>query len=129
MTITDPFEVIAAFVDGERVDPARLKSALATPDGRDYLADMVALREVVAHDLVPAAHAPARSTRRWIVATAAAVVLSLAGGYSLGHRSAPGGGAPALGGAVRSSASDAAPAPTRVIEVAPGSSYVTKGGE
>jgi hypothetical protein len=128
MTITDPHEVIAAFVDGERVNAAALKAALSQPDGRDYLVDLSALREVVAHDVV---HAPAgaatRPARRWLVAAAAAVVLSLVGGYTIGHRSA----AAAVTLAATSGAPEnvAAPAPTRVIEVTPGYSHIANGGQ
>lgn len=132
MTITNPFEVIAAFVDGERVDPAVLKAALAQPDGRDYLVDMVALREVIAHDgPQPATAGASQPARRWLAAAAAAIVLSLAGGYTWGHRSVSPRDAAAGIGATPPRAGDSAPAPapTRVIEVAPGSSYVTKGGQ
>ena len=41
------FEVIAAFVDGERVDTHALRAALADEAGRDYLIDLVAVREIV----------------------------------------------------------------------------------
>ena len=43
------FEVVAAFVDGERVDAQTLKAALAQPDARDYLAELLALRELIGH--------------------------------------------------------------------------------
>lgn len=116
------FEIVAAFVDGERVDAQALKSALAQPDGRDYLADLVALREVVGQSGPQAAATSARPGRRWVVAAAAAVVLSLGGGYLLGVR---------LGSAQPSNESavsqGAAPQPTRVIEVAPGASYIPQG--
>jgi hypothetical protein len=42
------FEVIAAFADGERVDTHALRAALADEAGRDYLIDLVAMREIVA---------------------------------------------------------------------------------
>jgi hypothetical protein len=128
-TLTDPFEIIAAFVDGERVDPAMLKAALAKPEARDYLVEMVALREVVAHDgFLPSSAARSRPRTRWIVASAAAIVLSLAGGYTLGQRWAAANGAPTVGPLVPSAANEAAPPPTRVIEVAPGDSQVGRGG-
>ena len=41
------FEVIAAFADGERVDTRALRAALADEAGRDYLIDLVAMREIV----------------------------------------------------------------------------------
>jgi len=125
MTSTDSFEVIAAFVDGERVDPIALKSALVSVEGRDYLVEMVALREVVAHDNVAADAAGSRPARRWLVGAAAAIVLSLGGGMALGHRLA----SHVSDSAAISAASVAAPQPTRVIEVAPGASYIKQEGK
>jgi hypothetical protein len=120
--MTDQFEIIAAFVDGERVDPAALKAALVEPAGRDYLADLVALREVIAHES-PAVAVASRPGRRWLVAAAAAVLLSLGGGFALGHRLANSSPESSIG------ANAAAPAPTRVIEVSAGTSYVSQGGK
>ena len=85
-------EVIDAFVDGERVDAASLKSALADADGRDYFVDAWTLREAVQQDpamtgadrraaVVP----PRRATGWWMVA--AALVAGIAGGYAAGYRS------------------------------------------
>src|SRR6185436_535172 len=124
MTSTDSFEVIAAFVDGERVDPIALKSALASPEGRDYLVEMVALREVVARDTIAADAANARPARRWLVGAAAAIVLSLGGGMALGHRLAS-----HVDTAAIAAAEVAAPQPTRVIEVAPDASYIKPEGK
>ena len=115
------FEIVAAFVDGERVDAQALKSALAQPDARDYLADLVALREVLGQSGPQAAAASARPGRQWLVAAAAAVALSLGGGYVLGVRlgsTQPGGGSVSQG---------AAPQPPRAIEVAPGATYIPQG--
>src|SRR5436309_981095 len=71
-----PFDVITAFVDGERVDPAALESALATAEGRAYLTDIVALREVVrAPDTAtPAIHGRSYSTWRWVAIAAMMLV-------------------------------------------------------
>lgn len=116
-----PLVVVAAFVDGERVDAQALKAALAQAEARDYLAELLALREVIALNGAPVA-AATRPGRRWIIAAAAAVILSLSGGYALGLR---------LGAAQASDAagvSDSAPQPTRVIEVSPGASYAPQGG-
>jgi hypothetical protein len=54
-------------------------------------------------------------------------VLSLAGGYALGQRSSPPNGGATIPTAAATN--DPAPPPTRVIDVAPGSSYVPKGGQ
>lgn len=108
---TENFEVIAAFVDGERVESDALKLALSDPAGRDYLADIVSLREAVR---VPgSAIAPAQwrspGGKRWLAA-AALVVVGAGAGYAIGH-----------GSARREAASaSAAPAPNRVIELKPG---------
>jgi hypothetical protein len=124
MTATNSFEVIAGFVDGERVDPIALKSALASSEGRDYLVEMVALREVVGQDGATTEIARARPARRWLVGAAAAILLSLGGGMALGHRIAS-----RDDGAVAGAADVAAPQPTRVIEVAPGASYIRPEGK
>ena len=117
--MTTPFEVIAAFVDGERVDPEALKQALSEPAGRDYLADIVALREVVADRTVttPVAAVRPRRVGRWIAA-AAVVALSVGGGFALGHRTAES----------KAASAAAAPKPTRVIELKPGVEWHETGG-
>ena len=58
------FETIAAFIDSERVDPLALKRALASEEGRNYLVQLVAMREVMATPPLPTAIAiaPPRST-------------------------------------------------------------------
>lgn len=116
--MTDHFEIIAAFVDGERVDPDALKKALSDAAGRDYLADIVSLREAVrAPDVSMTTAAPASmSGRRWLAA-AAIVVLSVGAGFALGHRSAR-----------PEATSNAAPAPTRVIELRLGVDWHETGG-
>jgi hypothetical protein len=48
VTGQEQFEVIAKFADGERVDTQALRAALADEAGRDYLIDLVAMREIVA---------------------------------------------------------------------------------
>ncbi len=84
--MTELYEAITAFVDGERVDPEELKRALSEAAGRDYLVDIVALRTIVA------AHEPARVARvrtryaalRWLAA--AVVVFGIGGGLFLATR-------------------------------------------
>jgi hypothetical protein len=100
--MTEGFEIVDAFVDGERVDGDALKRALAEPAGRDYLVDVLALREMVqATEPERAVRPRARRFRApayW--AAAAALVLALAGG--LFYTSRP---------------SDAPPAPDRVVKL------------
>jgi hypothetical protein len=85
----EPFELIGAFVDGERVDPEALTSALASPEGRQYLVDAVTLRELATERPLPAASAVWHERRpvslaRW-AAVAAAIVVAAASGYLAGH--------------------------------------------
>ena len=78
-------ETIAAFIDGERVDPQALKRALAHEPGRDYLVELVAMRELVGAtapmNVVPKAPGP---TRAWWIVSAAAVFIALVGGLAIG---------------------------------------------
>jgi len=85
--MTDTYEVIAGFADGERVDADALKQALGDPAGRDYLIDLLALGDVVqASEPRGFAVRRARSTRRrWLAA--AAVLFVIAGGLFLTSRS------------------------------------------
>src|SRR5687768_10374374 len=114
------FEVIAAFADGERVHADALKMALATDEGRQYLIDTIALREVAGEEtqgqLAPAAR-PTRRRVRW-VAMAAGVALAIAGAYQAGASRAAGLAAPAAtsvidGGSLQSNP----PEPTVVIKL------------
>jgi ferric-dicitrate binding protein FerR (iron transport regulator) len=117
---SDSLEVIAAFVDGERVDAETLKLALGDAAGRDYLADIVSLREALRlPDPAIATIAPASmNARRWLAA-AALVVIGAGTGFAIGHRFArTDAGATAA----------AAPAPTRVIELTPGVNWHETGG-
>jgi hypothetical protein len=125
-------EVIDAFVDGERVDAASLKQALADPDGRDYFVDAWTLRDAVQHDpeiAVPegrsaAAKRPA-AAGRWMIAAglAAGLVAGVTGGYMAGLQRSPSSAPvpPATPTAVARPvpARDVfpAPAPTRVIQL------------
>lgn len=88
--LSSPLGVIDAFVDGERVDAQALKAALATAEGRDYLVDLAAMREMVT-GAAPAATPPAASRRSlWPVLLAAASLCAMvgAGSYAMGRRAA-----------------------------------------
>lgn len=89
-------EVLDAFVDGEPVNTAALKTALARPEGRDYFVDAWLLRETVREDAprldLPTmesspARVPVRSPRRpgYGLLVAASLVASLTGGYAIGN--------------------------------------------
>ena len=121
-------DVIAAFADDEAVDPAALKQALATAEGRDALIDVLVLRGMFgAPATARSAPQPAvRATgvlRRWLT-IAALVALGAAGGFAIGVRRAP---LPAPNVIVDNAAPTPdsgtvtpAPAPTRVIHLRTG---------
>jgi hypothetical protein len=128
-------DIIGAFIDGERVDPVALKRALSEAGGRDYLVDLLALREI-AGDIVPFASSapPARPLgflSGW--ATAAALLLCIGGGFILGERvnrtSAPA-VTPVAARPARPGPAVRAPEPTRVIRLEPGVNWTeTPGGK
>jgi hypothetical protein len=97
-------EVISAFLDNEPFAPQALSEALADPEGRVLLIDLLTLRCLAQpDDPAPASRTqPARVPGAIRLALmAAGLALAVAGGYQLGERS----GAP----------SAAPPAPTRTI--------------
>lgn len=87
--MTNDLETVAAFVDGERVDPAALKRALAGDEGRDYLMELVAMRELVGDSAPPERPSmdPAAKPSSWRRLAVAAIVTVTVGvaGYALGH--------------------------------------------
>ncbi len=92
MTTNPDFDTIAAFLDGERIDPVALKRALAISAGRDYLTELVAMRELVAGPAAvaaPIATTPSRSFSWRGLAAAAALALTIGvAGYAAGTVSA-----------------------------------------
>jgi len=126
--------VVAALADGEPVDPDGLRLALEQSAVRDYLVDLMALRQTVA---AVAATSDVRwrerrsiwSRRGWLTA-AAAVVLSLTAGYVAGQRSGvQAAAAPAVETVVHLDGAVTAPKPTRVISLRPGVNWTEKAGE
>lgn len=122
---------IAAFADGEPVDPERLDRALADAEGRAYLIDLLVLRGLYARrDAVSAPDARARNARlRWLPVVAALVVVSVLGGYLAGRQT--GDRAPAAPtGPLTAQSEVTAPAPTQVIRLEPGVDWnERKGGD
>jgi len=121
-------DVIATFLDRERVDSNALKQALSTEEGRDYLIELLALREVIAEPAASVPVAPvAGRRRRWparVVTAAAGVVIAVAG-YQAGALSAVPAPTTSVPAEARGTASvspntGAAPAPTSVIYLEPG---------
>ena len=118
---------IDAFVDGETVDAVALEAALASPSGRAYLFDGLALRRLMSTtpDVIAAPVSSARTLSFY--ARAVVVAFALVGlGYAAGTRVDR-----ATADAPTSTAqlSDA-PEPTRVIELKPGVNWhESKGGD
>ena len=127
--------VLAALADGERVDSDELRKALADPTARDYLVDLIALRQ--AFGTVPATPAMRPRERhcvwtrvRWLTA-AAAVLISLTTGYIAGQRAAAQTLAtPTIETSVDLGSPPVAPQPTVVVSLRPGVNWTeTTGGQ
>ena len=124
----------AALADGEHVDPDALKLALDQPAVRDYLVDLMALRQaVVTVAATSAVHWRERpsiwSRREWLTA-AAAILLSLTAGYFAGQRTGMQAAAPAVETVVHLDGPIAGPPkPTRVISLRPGVNWTENAGE
>jgi hypothetical protein len=135
--MSENHDCIAAFADGEPVDPERLDRALADAEGRAYLIDLLVLRRLYGRR-GPATMPAARSRVawvRWLPAVAALVIVSVLGGYVAGRmgggRSAgvdvgPGRSADAAGPIQEIPVT--APAPTHVIRLEPGVDWNERGG-
>jgi hypothetical protein len=102
----DTQDAISAFLDDERFDGQELADALSTPEGRDLLIDLVALRHLTASEGKEFATSAASGSRRWLprLVAAAALLLALLGGYIIGDRR-------------RAMTTPDAPSATRVVEV------------
>jgi hypothetical protein len=118
---------IDAFLDGETVEPRALDAALAAAEGRAYLIDALAIRQLVSD--APATVTPTRRRPAlWFSARAAILVLGLVGlGYAAGARhTAP----DAVVTPTTAAESGAPPEPTRVVEFKPGVNWhESKGGD
>ena len=100
--MTTNCEVISAFIDDDPVQPEALANALATPEGRSFLIDAIALRGMaLSGSTAPMTVRPKSNMVRRLV-LAAAVILATLAGFQLGQRQG-------LNETLR------APEPTRVI--------------
>jgi hypothetical protein len=123
-------ETIGAFIDGERVDTEALRAALAIEEGRAYLVELAAMRELVAMPPVTAAAgAPGRNSvpgRAWsakyVLAAAGLILIVGAGGFALGSSKT----------STQTAKDSSAPAPTKILKLEPGVNWKdnesTKGG-
>jgi hypothetical protein len=134
--MTDHRDAIGAFVDNEPVEAEELAAALATPDGRNYLIDMLVLRGLIADGgsgLTRAAVAPKKAPRYvyWLPAVAAALITVGAGagflaGRLLATHTAP--AAPVSDTADITTPAVVAPAPTHVIRMEKGVDWNERSG-
>ena len=118
---------IDAFLDGETVEPSALDASLAAAEGRAYLIDALAIRQLMAD--APAAVPPVRRRPTLMFsARAALLAMGLVGlGYAAGTRvTTP----EATTAPATAAESVAAPEPTRVVEFTPGVNWQeSKGGD
>jgi hypothetical protein len=126
-------DVISAFIDDEPFEPRALADALADPEGRAMLFDLLALRSLMqpASEAVTvptaAPHSAPRShgsAVRWL-AMAAVVLLAIGAGYAAGRRTDS-----TSARTVVQVERDLPPAPTRLIPLRPGIEWHenTRGG-
>jgi len=121
--VAEPYAVVEAFLDGEAVDPRRLRHALDEPGVRDHLVDLLVLREGVRR-ITPASWSSSRATTggtrlRWLAA-AAAVLVALSAGYYTGQRTVTASESPGGETFVAFESAPAPPNPTQVIKLEPG---------
>jgi hypothetical protein len=120
-------DTIDAFLDGETVAPAALDVALAAAEGRAYLIDALAIRQLMSD--APAAVAPVRRRPTLLFSARAAVLaVGLVGlGYAAGARTTT---PEAIVVPTSSVESVAPPEPSRVVEFKPGVNWQeSKGGD
>jgi hypothetical protein len=137
MTMTDPYEVVGQLVDGQRVDVDALRVSLADAAVRDYLIDLLTIREGVT-EMAPVTALPGASTGRppswWMRgAVAAAVVVCAAGGFAAGRSAGRGGALPPAFEAVAPESGPGitppvAPAPTQTIRLEDGVNWTDRLG-
>jgi negative regulator of sigma E activity len=122
--------VAAALADGETVDPEALKIALNDPAVREYLVDLITLRQSVGvmteHTAVHWRERRSVLSRVGWMAAAAAVIISLTAGYVAGQRAVQVAPAPSVETVVDFSGSASAPKPTRVVPLRPGVNWTEK---
>ncbi len=122
--------VVAALADGEEVDADALKAALADSAVRDYLVDLVALRQAVGrlNEQSPLRWGDRRSFPSRVAWLSAAAALSLTAGYLAGQRSVEAAPAPVVETVVNMQGAEPAPRPTHVISLRPGVNWTEKAG-
>jgi hypothetical protein len=134
LLIEQSCQIVAALADGEPVDPTALREALNDPAVREYLVDVIALRQAVG--VVGALPASEHGKRRAIwsavgwLSAAAAILVSLMTGYLAGQQTAQPLPAPAVETVITIDNTSVAPRPTRIISLRPGVNWTeTAGGK
>ena len=131
-THDEPCQVVEGFIDGELVTCDALRHALADPAARDYLVDLLILRREVGM-MAPMAWSTGgqravRSRAGWL-ATAAAILVSLAAGYLAGQRALDTPiAAQTIEAVAQVDSTPAAPKPTQVIKLQPGVNWTEDAG-
>jgi hypothetical protein len=132
--IAEPYAVIEAFIDGERIDADALRAALADPAGRDCLVELLALRDAVGR-MGPSTWSaltrvsPIARRFRW-AAAAALLVCSLGAGYLAGTRTVEARATRSnIAAMVDVTGAPAPPAPTKVITLRPGVNWTDNQGD
>lgn len=124
--------VVAALADGESVDPNALRAALDEPAVREYLVDLIALRQSVrTMPELPPAQWRERSfpSRVGWIAAAAAVAMSLTAGYMAGQRTVQAAPMPSMETFIDLGMDAPAPKPTRIVPLRPGVNWTERAGE
>lgn len=118
------FETLGAFIDGERVDADALRAALSIDEGRAYLVELAAMREIVAMTSIAAAPAPRSSARsvKFLLVAAAMIAVVGAAGFALGRAEVE------RRVAVERAEANQAPAPTREVPAEAGVSWSSSTG-
>jgi hypothetical protein len=130
----EALETIDAFLDREQVDPGLLKQALSTEEGRQYLVDLLTLRELTVDQVPPeqvATGSRMPSSGR-VVAMAAAIVLSVGGGFVVGQHFdgvLPDRELSSSPVVIEVIQPPSAPTPTHVIQLEPGVNWKNEGGD
>lgn len=128
----ESYLVVAALADGEPVDAAALKGALDDANVREYLVDLIGLRQSVGTLSGPPVQWRERRSvlsRFGWVAAAAAVIVSLTAGYVAGQRTLQAAPAPSVETFIDFGTSASAPKPTRIVQLRPGINWTEKSGE
>jgi hypothetical protein len=124
--------IVAALADGEPVDAKGLRNALDDPAVRDYLVDLVSLRQAVGHITAPPTSHRRERRSLWSavgwVSAAAAILVSMMAGYVAGHQTSQPLPAPAVETVLTIENTSAPPRPTRVIPLRPGVNWTEKTG-